>query len=115
MLGRIRDIYATRLDQFADVITTEMGSPRTFSRACRLPLVVALIDYYLELASSFPFEEVRGAAAGNALVIRQPVGVVAAIAPWNAPQVTTVAELVPALLAGCAVIVKPAPRLRSTG
>ena len=66
MLGRIRDIYATRLDQLADVITAEMGSPRTFSRALQTPLVVALIDYYLELARTFPFEEVRGSAAGNA-------------------------------------------------
>jgi len=108
-LERIRDIYATRLDQVADVITAEMGSPRTFSRALQTPLVVALIDYYLELARSFPFEEVRGAIAGTALVIREPVGVVAAISPWNAPQVTTVAKLIPALLAGCTVIVKPAP------
>ena len=68
-----------------------------FDRACKLGL-------------TFPFQEkVESATLAAAYVVREPVGVVVAIAPWNSPYMTMAGKVAPALLAGCAVIMKPAP------
>src|SRR5277367_1318972 len=60
-----------------------------------------------EEARRYPWEEDRLGRAGT--VLREPVGVVVAIPPWNVAQSTTLSKLVPALLAGCSVVVKPSP------
>lgn len=67
-------------------------------------------DRTIELGRSFPFEErAETTFAEAAYVVREPVGVVAAISPWNAPYSSMAAKVAPALLAGCVVIMKPAP------
>jgi len=68
-------------------------------------------DYYAGLAQTFPFEEPRAPfdGRGSAFVVREPVGVVAAIAPWNNPFGIMAGKVAPALLAGCTVVMKPAP------
>lgn len=67
-------------------------------------------DYYAQLAETYPFEEPHTALdGGRALVVREPAGVVAAIAPWNNPFGIMAGKLAPALLAGCTVVMKPAP------
>jgi aldehyde dehydrogenase (NAD+) len=66
-------------------------------------------ERYAELGKSFAFEEKRtSAVAEQALVVQEPVGVVACIAPWNAPLMSMASKVAPALLAGCTVIMKPA-------
>jgi betaine-aldehyde dehydrogenase len=68
------------------------------------------IEAFLGIARQFGWEESRPGVLGAPVVVRhEPVGVVAAIAPWNVPQFTIMSKLVPALLAGCTVVVKPAP------
>jgi acyl-CoA reductase-like NAD-dependent aldehyde dehydrogenase len=69
----------------------------------------AVLGVYGELATSFPWEETRTGLFGVSRVRREPVGVVAAIIPWNVPLFIAINKLVPALLAGCTVILKPAP------
>lgn len=74
----------------------------------------ATYRWYADLASSYPFierKETKAAAVG--LLVREPVGVVAAIIPWNGPPSTIAYKIAPALLAGCTVIVKPAPEAPS--
>lgn len=68
-------------------------------------------DFYADLAQTFPFEEKRRPfdGRGTAFLVREPVGVVAAIAPWNNPFGIINSRSCPALLAGCTVIMKPAP------
>ncbi|WP_040788421.1 aldehyde dehydrogenase [Massilia niastensis] len=68
-------------------------------------------DYYADIAAHYPFEEVRMPfdTRGKALVRREAVGVVAAIAPWNNPFGIMAGKIAPALLAGCTVVMKPAP------
>jgi aldehyde dehydrogenase (NAD+) len=61
------------------------------------------------VASAIDLREVRDGVVGKTVVIREPVGVVAGIIPWNAPLPLVLAKLVPALLSGCPIIVKPAP------
>jgi acyl-CoA reductase-like NAD-dependent aldehyde dehydrogenase len=68
-------------------------------------------SYFADLAQSFPFEESRSPfdRHGVAMIVREPVGVVAAIVPWNNPFGIMTGKIAPALLAGCTVIMKPAP------
>src|SRR6202044_3634265 len=68
------------------------------------------ISAFCGLAGSYEWQQERAGLYGNDIRIRkQPVGVVAAVVPWNMPQFLTVAKVIPALLAGCSVVLKPAP------
>ena len=86
-----------------------MGSPITFSKKLQAGVPVLMLDAFIDIARAFPFSELRQSATGNGLVLREPKGVVAAIVPWNVPMMTTIMKLGPALLAGCTVVIKPAP------
>ncbi|MCU1603158.1 MAG: Aldehyde Dehydrogenase [Frankiales bacterium] len=97
------------MDHWAGVISTEMGSPFGFSQMGQIYASTMVLDYYAGLAASYNFEEVRNGVMGPALVRREPVGVAAAIVPWNVPLFTTVLKLGPAFLAGCTVVLKPSP------
>jgi aldehyde dehydrogenase (NAD+) len=98
-----------RVPQIAQLITEEMGSPITFSNRLQAPVPLMLLDYFRGLAMTFPFEEDRAGLTGPARILREPVGVVGQIVPWNAPLILTMVNLAPALLAGCTVVLKPAP------
>jgi betaine-aldehyde dehydrogenase len=108
-LGPFADHLRSRVPQIAQLITEEMGSPITFSHRLQAPVPVMLLDYFRKLATSFPFEEDRAGLTGSARILREPVGVVGQIVPWNAPLILTMANLAPALVAGCTVVLKPAP------
>lgn len=71
---------------------------------------IGAIDRSVEQASSFPFIEEHPSSGGTNLLVREPVGVVATIAPWNAPLATMLTKIAPALVAGCTVVMKPAPQ-----
>ncbi|MEU5879266.1 aldehyde dehydrogenase [Spirillospora sp. NPDC047279] len=109
ILGRLSAIYAERQQQIADLVTEEMGSPILFSIFGQAALPQMVLQYYVDLASSFTWEEERAGMLGPVTVTREPVGVVAAIYPWNVPQFTLMLKLAPALIAGCTVVAKPSP------
>ena len=102
-------IYGGHIDEMADLITDEMGSPRSFSRLGQAAAAVSMIHLALAVARDFPWTERRQGVLGEVHLRRAPVGVVAAIVPWNVPQFLIMPKLIPALIAGCTVIVKPAP------
>jgi aldehyde dehydrogenase (NAD+) len=103
-------LYAGKLAEMAELITIEMGSPTSFANLAQSPAPWMQIESFLAIAREFAWEETRpGALGGDVIVRREPVGVVAAIPPWNVPQFTTISKVVPALLAGNTVVVKPAP------
>jgi aldehyde dehydrogenase (NAD+) len=79
--------------------------------------VAKTFDYYAALADSFPFEEEAQPTNGGsfALLVREAVGVVGAIIPWNAPLSLTTLKLAPALLAGCTVVLKLSPEAPGEG
>jgi acyl-CoA reductase-like NAD-dependent aldehyde dehydrogenase len=108
ILRRVRDAIAERREDFATLITDEMGSPITQSRAIQVGTPLALLDSYLELIETFPFRDIRTTSSGSALVTREPVGVVAAVVPWNVPLTVAIQKVAPALLTGCTVVLKPA-------
>ncbi|WP_311215008.1 MULTISPECIES: aldehyde dehydrogenase [unclassified Arthrobacter] len=108
ILRRVRGLIAERREDLAGLITDEMGSPITQSSAIQLGAPLALLDSYLELIETFPFRDVRTSSSGSALVTREPLGVVAAVVPWNVPLTVAIQKVAPALLTGCTVILKPA-------
>ena len=110
VIERFSALYAARLVEMADLITLEMGAPTSFSQLAQSPAPWMQIEAFLAIAREFAWESTRAGALGAPVVVRhEPVGVVAAIPPWNVPQFTTLSKVVPALLAGCTVVVKPAP------
>jgi acyl-CoA reductase-like NAD-dependent aldehyde dehydrogenase len=102
-------IYNGHVDEMADLITAEMGSPRSFSRLGQATAALSLMHLALAVARDFPWAERRQGVLGEVHLRRAPVGVVGAIVPWNVPQFLIMPKLIPALIAGCTVIVKPAP------
>ncbi|MCX3291112.1 aldehyde dehydrogenase family protein [Streptomyces sp. NEAU-H22] len=103
-LAALRDVLVARADEIAETVTAELGSPLKFSQAVHAGVPIAVAGSYAELAATFAFEE----KTGNSVVHQEPVGVVAAITPWNYPLHQIVAKVAPALAAGCTVVVKPA-------
>ncbi|GLZ12420.1 aldehyde dehydrogenase [Actinomadura sp. NBRC 104425] len=109
VLGRLADIYAERQQEMADLITEEMGSPILFSVFGQAAMAQMVLRYYADLAAGYAWEDERAGMLGPVTVTREPVGVVAAIYPWNVPQFTLMMKLAPALAAGCTVVAKPSP------
>jgi acyl-CoA reductase-like NAD-dependent aldehyde dehydrogenase len=107
---RLAAAYGERRRDMAQLITAEMGAPITFSKLAQVGLPGAMLGALADVAASHTWEEARPGLFGPDVIIRkEPVGVVAAIVPWNYPQFLIVSKLAPALLAGCAVVLKPAP------
>jgi aldehyde dehydrogenase (NAD+) len=107
-LGKSLDARAVALER---AWIAQIGTPVAMATGS-VGAVVALLNYYADLADKFKFEDARksgGYVSQVAVVTREPVGVVAAIAPWNGPLMTMMMKLAPALAAGCVVIVKPSP------
>jgi acyl-CoA reductase-like NAD-dependent aldehyde dehydrogenase len=107
---RLAERYDTRRKEMAALITSEMGAPSTFSRFAQATLPMMLLTTFADIAADYAWEDTRPGAYGEDLVLRkEPTGVVVAIVPWNMPQFLIAGKLAPALLAGCPVIIKPAP------
>jgi len=107
---RLADVYDQRRAEMAETITAEIGAPITFAQRAQVGLPAMMIRAFCDLAERHRWQEIRpGFFGADVLVQKQPVGVVAAIVPWNMPQFLIVTKLVPALLAGCTVVIKPAP------
>ncbi|HEY3751822.1 MAG TPA: aldehyde dehydrogenase family protein [Pseudonocardiaceae bacterium] len=101
---RISEGLLARNEEIAATISAEMGSPMTFARRVQAGLPVATSAGIADLLDGgFSFSE----EIGNSLVVREPIGVVGCITPWNYPLHQIVAKVVPALAAGCTVVLKP--------
>lgn len=106
----LADIYDRRRAEMAATITAEIGAPISFAQRAQVGLPAFMMRAFCDLAERHPWQETRpGFFGSDVLVRKEPVGVVAAIVPWNMPQFLIVTKLVPALLAGCTVVLKPAP------
>jgi aldehyde dehydrogenase (NAD+) len=103
MLSGLRDALAARQSEVAQTISSEMGAPITMATQVQAGLPLAVLNSYVNLLPTFSFEE----RIGTSLVIREPVGVVGAITPWNYPLHQIVCKVAPALAAGCTVVLKP--------
>jgi acyl-CoA reductase-like NAD-dependent aldehyde dehydrogenase len=110
-MERLADEMDKNLEDRAALTTSQNGMPIGLSYAVEGHATTQILRYYVELARSTPLEELRprGDGLGSTVVRREPVGVVAAIVPWNFPQVLTINKVAPALAAGCTLVLKPSP------
>jgi aldehyde dehydrogenase (NAD+) len=108
-VGRLAGLLAERRDEVAALITEEMGCPVTVSRLGQVGEAQAVWSWFAELGAGFEWEDERAAPMGTVTVRREPVGVVAAVVPWNGPQIVIAGKLAAALVAGCTAVVKPSP------
>lgn len=108
ILARWADRIEARSADIALAHSAQIGVPISFSRAVAGGAAAAL-RRTIEHARAYPFVEERPATGGVARVTREPVGVVAAIVPWNYPTMLGMNKMAPALAAGCTVVAKPSP------
>ncbi|ABM13684.1 aldehyde dehydrogenase family protein [Mycolicibacterium vanbaalenii] len=92
-----------RLPDIAETITSEMGAPVRIAQSVQTQVPLAVARAFADALAAYDFEE----RIGNSLVVREPYGVVAAITPWNYPLYQVVAKVLPAIAAGCTVVLKP--------
>ena len=103
LLTRIGEALGARTDEIAQVISHEVGMPMTLSGSIQVGLPAGAFADAAQAAENFQWEE----EVGNSLVVREPVGVVGAITPWNYPLYQVVLKVAPSLAAGCTVVLKP--------
>jgi aldehyde dehydrogenase (NAD+) len=99
----IAEGLAARSGAIAETISGEVGMPVFWSTMIQAGLPQAVMGSYVEIAKAFPFEE----QVGTTTVVREPVGVVGCITPWNYPLHQIICKVGPALAAGCTVVLKP--------
>ncbi|MCW2889389.1 MAG: aldehyde dehydrogenase [Streptosporangiaceae bacterium] len=103
IIQRIAEGLQARNEEIAATITAEMGAPIQFSRMAQAGLPVLATTSTAGLAADFPWTE----EIANSLIVREPIGVVGAITPWNFPLQQIVTKVVPAMLAGNSIVLKP--------
>lgn len=102
----LRDIGAAltaRFPEIAETISAEVGSPKSFAEMVQAGLSVGEWESFAQLVENYEWEE----QVNNSLVVREPIGVVGAITPWNYPLYLIICKVVPAFAAGCTVVLKP--------
>ncbi|ONH49957.1 aldehyde dehydrogenase [Frankia sp. CcI49] len=110
LLKRFAAELRTRAADTAVLVSQENGMPIRLSRAANGYSPAMIVDYYADLIRDAAPDEIRaGVPRGRTIVQHRPVGVVAAITPWNYPQPLAAMKIAPALAAGCTVVLKPAP------
>jgi betaine-aldehyde dehydrogenase len=102
-LEKISAGLKARADEIARTIAQEVGMPLKMSGRIQAGLPIANFANYARILKEFAFEE----RVGNSIVVREPVGVVVAITPWNYPLHQIALKVAPALAAGCTVVLKP--------
>ena len=93
----------------AELISTENGCPVSWSLMGQVFAATMVADQYVGLADSYPFTDVRAGMMGPSEVRQVPIGVAAGIIPWNVPLFLSMLKLAPAMIAGCTMVLKPAP------
>jgi acyl-CoA reductase-like NAD-dependent aldehyde dehydrogenase len=104
-LQRLTEEIRLRLPLLAQLWTEQVGAPITFANGL-LPVGITRFEFFSELAKTYEFEDARPTRRGHARVRREPVGVAALIAPWNATFPIVSQKIAAALAAGCTVVVK---------
>jgi acyl-CoA reductase-like NAD-dependent aldehyde dehydrogenase len=101
-----------RADLFKFLLKGETGQTAMVVDMMQYGAAVSGLQYYATAADKFTWRDVRDGIYGQTMVLREPVGVVGAVAAWNVPLFLACNKLGPALLAGCTVVLKPAAETR---
>jgi len=103
LLTKIIEAYKARMKDIATAISDEMGAPMTLAERAQAAAGLGHLASTLDVLKNYEFEE----KIGNAVVVREPVGVIGMITPWNWPLNQIACKVAPALAAGCTMILKP--------
>ncbi|MDA2808826.1 aldehyde dehydrogenase family protein [Nocardiopsis suaedae] len=106
-LGKALDLLRERADGMARTMAADMGAPLRFAAKVQIGLPLLMFSTFLDLAEEVGERYFSGEQVGSSLVVREPYGVVGAITPWNYPLHQVVLKVVPAMLAGNTVVLKP--------
>ena len=114
LIWKLADLVETRIDEIAELETLDNGKPIFESRYVDLPMVVDVLRYYAGWATKIHGETVNTFETAFTYTLREPVGVVGMIIPWNFPLLLASWKLGPALACGCTVVMKPAEQTSLT-
>ena len=103
LLTKVSEALGARMDSLAELITHEVGMPLVLSQLVQVGLPMNSFGSMAQVGADFTWEQ----TVGNSLIVREPIGVVGAITPWNYPLHQIAAKVAPALTAGCTVVLKP--------
>src|SRR5215510_3074785 len=103
LLSRIAEVYKKRIKEVGTAISDEMGAPMALAERAQAGAGLGHIMTTIDVLKTYKFEE----AVGTATVVREPIGVVGMITPWNWPLNQIACKVAPALAAGCTMILKP--------
>ncbi|HEV2441641.1 MAG TPA: aldehyde dehydrogenase family protein, partial [Steroidobacteraceae bacterium] len=108
LLWKLADLIEKNIDELAELETLDNGKPIFESRYVDMPMVIDVLRYYAGLATKIHGETVNTFETAFTYTLREPVGVVGLIVPWNFPMPILSWGMAPALAAGCTVVAKPA-------
>ena len=106
-LEKLYELYKKRWNDIAEAITLEMGAPKDFSSKLQTGTGASHIKSFMKYLKDFEFEKPLGDHAPNQRILYEPKGVCALITPWNWPMNQVCLKVIPALAAGCTMILKP--------
>jgi aldehyde dehydrogenase (NAD+) len=110
IIAKLSQGLQARSVDIADTISSQNGSPKQWAIMGQVFSATMVLDTYVGLATTYEWVDTRTGMMGGPVRVRKaPVGVVAAITPWNVPLFIAALKLGPAMLAGCTVVLKPAP------
>jgi len=108
LIWRLADLVDTNIEELAELETLDNGKPIFESRYVDMPMVIDVLRYYAGWATKIHGETVNTFETAFTYTLREPVGVVGLIIPWNFPLLLASWKLGPALACGCTIVLKPA-------
>ena len=103
LLKKIVEVYQAHYGEIVEAISMEMGAPLSLSKNAQAAIGIGHLQQGIKVLQDYEFTQVKGATA----IVREPIGVVGMITPWNWPINQIACKVVPALAAGCTMILKP--------
>jgi betaine-aldehyde dehydrogenase len=103
LLGKLAAGLGARMKEIGEIIASEVGMPIKLAVGIQAGLPAAISGSFVNILKRYEFEE----QVGNSLVVREPVGVVGCITPWNYPLHQIIGKVAPAIATGCTVVLKP--------
>ena len=107
LVEKILAAYQARIDEMAEAISLEMGAPIDLAKTQQAPAGLGHIQNFLRAVKDFEFERPLGDHAPDTRILYDPVGVCGLITPWNWPMNQVTLKVIPALLTGCTMVLKP--------
>ena len=107
LVERIHEVYARRCEEMALAISAEMGAPIELARTRQAPAALGHMKNFLAAMTEIEFVHPLGPHAPDDRILLEPIGVVGLITPWNWPMSQVTLKVIPAMLAGCTMVLKP--------